>query len=221
MPGSITKTISIVDHAFSPDKDHREILSIEISPSGFSYAILDAAKCRYLVLEQFEPEKGIKVNFQDDDLLLTFLSGQHWVGRSYERVYIGWFSPHLVLLPNEVASYDDQKSLLEFSCNIPDKHTVKSDRLNNMNGFGVYSFPNWLPTLLESFFPFNRLRHSGSICLESMLTMQQTLKEQPDVILYLRESFFDILLLDKSQLVFYQIFPFQHFDDILYLLFMY
>lgn len=219
MGSPFRKATSIVDKDFAPGSEHNEILSIEILPGGFSYAILDSTQYRYMVLEHFVSDEQGHHGHLPYDAWQSFLDQQPWLKHPFLRIHVSWFSPHLVLIPNEIAAFGDQKSLLQFACGIPHDHSVKSDRLNNLNGFGVYSIPNWLLHLIESNFPFYRLRHTGSVCIESMLSTIQLENQHPDVFIHIRRSSFDIILLENKKLTFFQIFTYQQFDDLLYLLF--
>lgn len=219
MSGSFRKSISIVDEIFSPDSEDDLILSMEILPDGLSYAILDTDHYRYLVLEHYTLADNIPGLLMDYDRLQSLFDQIALFKGSFQKAHVAYFSNHLVLLPDNISGFDDQRSLLQYSCQLPDNHAVKSDRLNNMNGFGVYSFPNWLLHLLESYFPFYRLRHTGSIFIESMLSMLHIENQNPDIVLHIRRSSFDIMWLHNKKLMFHHIYSFRQFDDLLYLLF--
>jgi hypothetical protein len=219
MSGPYKITTSVVDKDYSPGLEYNEILSIELLPDGFSYAIMDADRFRYVVLEHVEADRmtGLKaLNYQ---FLQSLIDQLPWLKRSFQKTYIAYFSEQLVLLPGELSGFDDQKSLLQYACRVADDHTFKSDRLNNLDGFGVYSFPSWLLHLLEACFPFYRLRHSGSIFIESMLSLVKLENKCPDLILNVRRFSYDMMWLDNGKLAFYRSFPYQQFDDLLYLLF--
>lgn len=219
MSGPFRITTSVVDNDYAPGSEYNEILSIELLPDGFSYAILDADRFKYVVLEHVEAAEKPAFNALNYQFLHASIDQLPWLKRSFQKTYIAYFSESLVLLPGELSGFDDQKSLLQYACQVPDDHTFKSDRLNNLDGFGVYSFPSWLLHLLEASFPFYRLRHSGTIFIESMLSMIKLENQCPDLVLNLRRSNFDMMCLDNGRLIFYRSFPYQHFDDLLYLLF--
>jgi len=219
MSGPFRKATSIVDKGFSPGAESNEILSIEILADGFTYAILDATQYKYTVLEHFVADEASGIHSLNDRLLQSAFNELPWLTRKYQKVYIAWFSPDLVLLPGEISGFTDQKTLLEYTGQIPDDHAVKTDRLNNLNGFAIYSFPSSVLHLLTSLFPLHRLRHTGSICIESLLSMLQLENHRPDMILHIRKSSFELLLFENNRLIFFQIFNYQYFDDLLYVLF--
>jgi hypothetical protein len=219
MSDSLEKSIRIVDQNFSPESDNKEILSIELLPGGFSFAILDASSFRYQVLmsgvvKGTGPELAGPSRLMAADPEIRSL-----LDRAYLKTTIACFTPRLTLLPNEVFLKEDQESLHRFACNVPRDHTIRIDRLNNMQGFGVYSLPADLVKQLERSFPRHRLWHSGSVLIESTLATARLENWPGDVVLHVRRSIFEVLLLDRKRLVYYNTFRYSEFDDLMYFLF--
>lgn len=219
MPVPPGKTIRIADKDFSPGSDNKEILSIELMPDGFSFAILDANafKYQFLLATMFDEEqKDLSLL---PDRLLADPEIHELLSRKYLKTTIACFTPQLTLLPNELFIKEDQEAMHRFSCSVPLDHLIRTDRLNNLQGYGVYSLPERLVGRLGQLFPEHRLWHSGSALIENMLAASRLEDWPGDVILHIRKSCFEVMLLDKKKLVYFNVFQYRDFGDLMYFLF--
>ncbi len=219
MSETLESSIRIIDRDFSAESENKEILSIELLPGGFSFAILDASTFKYQVLisgvmsrKDNEPS-GPSCLMDADPEIRSLLD------RAYLKTTIACFTPRLTLLPNEVFLKEDQESAHRFACAVPSEHAIRIDRLNNLQGYGVYSLPSDLVVQLERKFPRHRLWHSGGVLIENTLATARLENWPGDVVLHIRRSFFEVLLLDRKRLVYYNAFRYNQFDDLMYFLF--
>ncbi len=219
MYGPLRKTISIVDNDFSPGSPDKGMLSIELLPDGFSFALLDKVLYRYHILEAFQTDKKVESAEEIIELLRSEISINPFLKEPYQQVNIAYYSNPLMLFPEHVCHRQDHEDLFRFACKVPVGHHIKADRLNNLGGYGVYMVADKLRSSLDLSFPAYQMIHAGSALIENMLATLILENQTPDMILHIRRWYFELLMVKDKKLTFYRLFPYQSFEDLLYYLF--
>ncbi len=217
MSGSFRNIIRIGDTSVSEPVENK-ILSIGLRPDGFVFSILDPKQFRYRTLEDFQLTADHPVENYFLHLKL-FLEEHALLKAPFEQVHVSFFTPHLLLIPAEMYHDDDKETLYRFSAEVPLDHIIRSERLNNLGAYGIYSHSHELTELLNVSFDNYRLRHQGSALIESTLAANQLENWQVDVVLHVKPSYFEIILLDNQKVILYHSFEYRTFDDLLYYLF--
>jgi len=218
MSGPFRKTISIVDNTFSPGSERNVILSIELSLDGFSFAILDPQHFRYQMLESFHLAHA----GQADELaaeLEKFIKEHPLLLGSFERINVAWYQPKYTLVPADLFLHAGKDAYHQFCGPTPDYHELKADKLNNLEAYGIFPFPEVLRKKLDFLYPSYRLRHTGTVLIESTLAAFRLGELKADIVLHIKPGHFELMLLEGSRLVFYNSFAYQAFDDLMYFLF--
>ena len=217
MSGSFRNILRIGDTS-GQEPPEKKILSIGLRPDGYVFAILDPINFRYISLEDFEYTPG----HSGHDYLhhLTNFANDHAIfSAPFEKVNISLFTPNLLLIPAEHYQEDHKEYFCQFCSVIPESHTVRAERFNKLDAYGVYHLSLDLKNFLDTRFDNYRLRHQGNALIESTLSNKQLENLQVDVVLHVKRSFFEIVLLDNQKVTLYQSFEYQTFDDLLYYLF--
>ena len=218
MSGPFRKTVSIVDKDFLPGSERNEILSIELSLDGFSFAVLDPRQFRYLMLESYQYEDNIQhPDFPDH--LKAFISDYPLLLGSFERISVAYFQPQFTLVPAELFLHAGRDSYQLFTGKVPEGYELKTDKLNNLDAFGIYPYPVMLRKRLEFLYPAHRLRHSSTVLIETLLSSFRMGELRADLVIYVSKGHFEILLFNGNHLRFYNSFAYQAFDDLMYFLF--
>jgi hypothetical protein len=218
MSGPFRKTASIVDKQFLPGSERNEILSIELSLDGFSFAILDPRHFRYLMLESYQYEPGIPAaDFPGH--LERFISDYPLLLGSFERISVAWFQPQFTLVPADLFLHSGRDSYHHFTGDIPQGYELKTDKLNNLGAYGLYPFPEMIRKRIEFLYPSHRVRHTATVLIENLLSALRLGEDKTDLVLYIHKGHFEFLLFEGDRLVFYNSFAYKAFDDLLYFLF--
>lgn len=219
MSGPIRKTISIVDKDVSPGSYDHIILSVELLPGGFSFALSDSLQLRYYSLEVFQADKPILSQQSIVKLLRSLVKSTSYLQQPYKRINLACFFQPLVLVPGNVHDREEQEAAYQFSCKLPMGHSLRVDSLSRLDAFGIFAIPDDVQSFLDEVFPSNKMVHSGSACIESMISALEYENWHPDMVLHIRSSSFEVILFEKETLRYYKHFPYQDIDDLLYYLF--
>ncbi len=217
MSGSFRNIIRIGDTS-GHEPPGKKILSIGLRPDGFVFATLETPDLRYTTLEDYEYTPG---HSGEDYLqnLANFTHDHAVFSTPYEKVNISLFTPNLLLIPAELYQENHKELLCKFCSVNPENHTVRAEKLNTLNAFGVYLISDDLKNFFDNRFESYRLWHQGTALIESILADKQLENRQMDVVLHVKRSFFEIVLLENKRVILYQSFDYLVFDDLLYYLF--
>ncbi len=218
MPDSLRNTLSIVDDATLSIPGNKKNLSIELLPDGFVFSVMDADRYKFLALEDHRIDQ---VPWEVDPVshLGYFLTKNPLSGKDYRKIIISYYSPHLVLVPAATYNPDEKEAAFSFCTPVPGNHYIWSDRLHVMDGYGIYSIPKDLADFIERMMPGCRIRHYGSGLIENVMASRKLEKWDAGVVLHVRSTHFEILIIREGQLEYYRSFPYREFDDLLFYLF--
>jgi len=218
MSGPFRKTVSLISNTFSPGSERNEILSIELSFDGFSFAILDARDFKYLVLESYNFEEKLNTKTLADQVELLVKEHPLLLG-SFEKVNISWYHPHFTLVPVSLFLHAGKQEYHKFSGPVLPGHEYKTDKLNNLQAYGIYPIPDTLIKKLGFLFHGHKLRHSGTVLIESLLADLKLGVSITDCFIHIRHGHFELLLFEKFRLSYYHAFAISSIEDLMYYLF--
>lgn len=215
----VNKKYSLIDKSFQPGGEERNFASIEISLGGLTYCILDSKHFNYRAIESynFEGEANwenflykIERLIQDNDYLKS----------EFRRVTLLYVSPQIIFIPPALYKESDKTKYLNFNHLLTNEYITCSDKLYNLDAYSVYPLPIELKNTFNKLFPEFRLRHFSTSLIESILYDIRYEGFKADIVLHIQKNHFEVLVFNKdSELVFFNSFIYQTWDDLLYYLF--
>lgn len=218
MSGSFRNKLRLIDDRLLNDQVPRRILSIGFRPDGFVFCVMDVDQFRFMALEQytFDHQPAEDEFFQ---LFSSFKQTHPILGMSFEKVSLSYFSPNLVLIPEALYKPGDETGLFDASTKMPPAGQLMTDSLNILRARGVYMVPAWLTDLGDQFGCDYLIKHDGSVLIENILASQRLENWQADLVLHVKPTQCDIIVLHGEDLKYYQTFSIQAFEDVIYYLF--
>jgi hypothetical protein len=196
----------------------KNFLSIELSPGGLSYCILDSDKFRYNLLESYAFRH--QTDFDQLSMLLEeFVKEKQFLNSSFQRVSISYVSPKAVYVPFELFSYLEKRKYLDFNTYPDDEYDVVVDKLNNLQAYTIYPVHKAVIRKLNYLFPGYRIRHNSSCLIENCLYLVRYGDLRVQLVLHIQKDHFEILVFDNKNLQFCNSFIYQTWDDLFYYLF--
>lgn len=195
-----------------------KILSIGLKPDGFVFAILEEKTFRYILLEDYSyPASHSAADLLHE--LNIFFDANNYLKGPFRQVHISLFTPHLLIIPEDFYHPDHKEMIYGFCAELPQHHKIQIDRLNNLKAYGLYDLPINMESILDSRFDNYRIRHQGTALLEGIIAANQLEQWKVDLVIHVKQTIFEVVLLEKKKVVFYQSFSYKVFDDLLYYLF--
>lgn len=210
-------TSSAFDKAFNKEASQYLGLSIQLSLNGFSFCVLDPSQMKYLGLEAFELNNI--ANYQDlSQLIPEIVRSSDLLGLTYESIKIIIETHKSTLIPHpffDLASSAENLTLL-YS---PAKGDIPADDyLPLLEARNVWFVNDELRKTIAGFFPLASVHHHGSVLIESLLASSKNTDPGNGVYVYVRKTWFDIVILEDDQLLFYNSFRYNAGEDFIYFL---
>jgi len=212
------KAISVSGETGYTGSGKDQFLSIELALDGFSFGIFDSRNLRPLLIESY----NIRVEMLPVQLAVSlheFIIKCTALLSPFEKVNLAWYHQQYTLIPNELYHPLAKEAYHSLCAQSPEGFMVTSDELSNLYAYGIYPFPEILNHKLRIIYPNLRVRHLATVLIEYALTSINLEKGGHDIFLHIRPKHFEVLIFNYKRLVFYNSFPYQAFDDLMYFLF--
>jgi len=218
MHNPIQELYSVHDSGDVLNPSGKNFLSIELSPGGFSYCVLDTEKFRYTLLESFSLHNVTDFD-QQAQILNDFSKNRKFLSSFYQRISFSYVSSKVTLVPTELFTFTGKKHFVDFNTYPDNDFEIKVDKLNNLNAYAVYPFPIGLLRKVNFLFPGCRIRHLASCLIENVLYMVRYGGQTAELVLHIQRDHFEILYIKDQNLSFFNSFNYQTWDDLFYFLF--
>ena len=204
--------LELFDETLDINSTENYELSLQVSPDGFSFCLLDTIRNKFVLLRSFEPDENKYFNY---DKIQELLTKDDFLTRKYKKINIVLPSPKFTLVPAPLFdpakkdeyftfnhSKDDGKSILTNKIPDPDTYIIFSESaqiLDLTNQFypGVLPYHHLKP--LFNFISGNRKNVSGSY-----------------IHLHVEREYFNLIIFNSNLLQFCNSYTYRNISDILY-----
>ncbi|MBE0639341.1 MAG: DUF3822 family protein [Bacteroidales bacterium] len=217
MPYRVTLSNSAFDKAFEKEASQYYGLSIQLSLDGFSFCVLDPLQKKYIGIQSYHFQHMVsngQLNTAINDLIPTV----DLLGLPYESIKILWETHKSTLVPQPFFDAGNHADYLRMNHQIELGDVSLDDHLTILEARNVWLIPDIIRNSLKKYFPSAVIHHHGSVLIETLLTMNKNRDDGNGVFVYVRKTWFDIVVVSGNQLVFYNSFRYQAKEDFIYFL---
>lgn len=221
MSSNIIRLYSYIDKALFKAGSHQSdfkkdyILSIQIALDGFSFTILDQDKNKYLALEKYTIQEIDNYVLLCEDLNKV-LDSIDVIKRRFNRVIVLFEGNKSALVPNPLFDENAIDQYLKFNYKVDSDEVILYDKLINLQAYNVFAIPQQVRELIKNKFVNYSICHFSSSLIESLLIKHKNQEIPKRIFINVRESSFDIVVLEDSKLAFFNSFPFRTKEDFVY-----
>jgi hypothetical protein len=214
------KNISVVDESFDINASASYHLSLEVFNEGFSYAILDTLRNKYIALrsQPFDSKAGLPVTEQ----LRTTLDRDIYLNRRYKSACLVYSTPDASLVPASVYAEDKRESLYRFSNPFSDDLKLITNRPDSMDARIIFSIPEVILNLFEGQQTEYRIMHQSWPFIDKKAIEARDPGEETAVSALIYPSFLDIVVFRNGKLELFNSFRYKSARDLIfYILYVY
>jgi hypothetical protein len=204
------------DSAFDPARSEQFCLAVQLGTDGIAFCVLDNLTNDFLVLEHWTFRKPVEEHTLAGHVR-RFAEQHEWLLNGFKRTDILVVTDRYTLVPAALYDSSQMRSYLEFNQDIDDRATVCTDHLRQPDARSVWAVPAELEQDLRRIFPNMRLHHHTSSLIERTLAVHKN-KPGKKVVAHIQQGFFDLLIIEGSQLLLCNTFRYQTGEDFLYYL---
>ena len=187
-------------------------LSIEVSPDGFSFCLLDTIRNKFVLIRSFEPEEN---KYFNADKVNEIITRDDFLSRRYRKVNIVMPSPKFTIVPAPLYDPGKKDEYFTFNHLMNDGNIIISNRLNDPDAFLVFSVSKQVSDLISSFHPGVLPYHQVKPLLNNIAHSRKNVNGNY-IHLHVEREIFNLIIFDHNLMKFCNAFKYRNITDILY-----
>jgi hypothetical protein len=207
--------IYIIDESVDANLTLTYQLIIRKAEHQITIAILDSVRNKYILLKEYLFDSKWSLQNQLEVFKSDILKDDILNNR-FKTVSFMYETKSSVIVPETLFDKNKLDLFFDFNQDIEPCDRLLWDKLNNAGAILIYSMPAQLMTAMESVFPNIKYFHHGTSMIENTLIQNKNRNSPPKLYININHSFFDIIILESSQLKLFNSFDYKSEDDFIY-----
>lgn len=213
MTASLNPYLSQFSEEFDAEKSSQYRMAIQFSLDGLSFVLLDS-KTKALVGAAFYQSDQ---STDDDELFLYLervLASKKLNDRHFQSVACIFDNRFCTLVPKALFNEGDLSKYLDFTFQVPEGFVIGTERIENADCYNVFTYPKALQDKVLANWRNAQIMHSSSLYINKVLESQPATSVSVNV----RNNDFDMIILKKGKLKFFNNFKYNTKEDFAYFL---
>ena len=204
---------SFCDSSLEKNKSDSYHLSILASRDGFSFAILDPYRSRYLAYSHV-PFTMLPDDRDLPDLFEQKLKDEELMGLDYDTVYCIICSNKSTLLPAGLFQKEKIRSYFEFNHDLGDLDELHANYLKHLDAYLVFSVYHEIANVFARYFPKTKIFNQATPFIEDALLRKDV--STGLVSASFQSGYFDIIYTRGKELILHNNFTYRSPSDLIY-----
>jgi hypothetical protein len=213
-------TFILHDQYFDPDAGRISSyfcqLFILVGQESLQYCILDTEKNTFNALADYRLPATAKSPEMFYTELDSMMAEEERLVKKYPSVIVGLDTPWHTLVPSALYDSSQLTKYLEFNFSLPEHCQVKTDRVEEIDAYNIYGFPQGLKNVILKHYGDAALVHRSSALIRALYRQHQINADPSSVYVNVRDEYIDITCFEGNRLAFFNSFPCRSKEDILY-----
>jgi hypothetical protein len=204
--------LELFDETLDINSTENYELSIQVSPDGFAFCLLDAIRNKFVLIRAFEPEENKYLN---PDKINEIITRDDFLARRYRKVNVVMPSPKFTIVPAPLFDPGKKDEYFTFNHLMNDGNIIISNRLTDPDAFLVFSVSKQVTDLISSFHPGVLPYHQVKPLLNHIVHSRKSVNGNY-IHLHVEREFFNLIIFDHNLMKFCNAFKYRNITDILY-----
>ncbi|MGC1391904.1 MAG: DUF3822 family protein [Bacteroidales bacterium] len=204
--------LELFDETLDINSTENYELSIQVSPDGLSFCLLDSIRNKFIMIRSFGPEEN---KYFNADKIGELLRNDDFLGKRYKKVKYVMTSPKFTLVPAPLFDPGKKVEYFTFNHNLEEGNIVLADKTNDPEVFLVYSVSKSISEVMNSFYPGIFPHHHIKILLDHTSSTRRRVMGNY-IHIHVEKDFFNLIVFDKNILKLCNSFVYRNISDILY-----
>ncbi|NCO63634.1 MAG: DUF3822 family protein [Flavobacteriales bacterium] len=198
------------------DINNHQELSIQVSLSGLSFCILQRDSNTISIIKHIEFEKKLNP-FDALDRIKHVFNTEDALKNNFKSVHVTHVNELSTLVPKALFNEDNLADYLKFNSKILKTDFITFDEIALNDSVNVYvPYVNINNFIYDTFGSFT-YKHFSTILIENILAIDKN-SESQKVYVHVESNHFEIVILDKGNLIIYNTFEYSNEEDFMYYL---
>jgi hypothetical protein len=190
-------------------------LSVQVSPEGLAFSILDTIRSKYVLIRSFEPDDNKYITAEK---LSDLISKDDFLTKRYKKVHVVMPSPRFTMVP--VPLFDPAKKETYFTLNhtVNENEVVLSNKVPEPDSFIVFSALKSLVNICTQFWPEVHPYHHLKPLFNQVSHRSRSI-DGYYIHVHVEREFVNMLVYDHNSLKLCNSYNYRNISDIMYYVF--
>jgi len=204
--------LELFDETLDINSTENYELSVQISPDGLSFCLLDSIRNKFVLVRSFGADEN---KYLSADKISELLRNDDFLTKRYKKINCIVPSSKFTLVPTPL--YDPAKKDEYFSFNhiLEEDNIVLSDKTSDPDAFLVFSVSKPIIELINRFYPGVHPHHHIKLLLEHTSAIRKRVNGNY-IHAHVERDFFNLIVFNNNILKFCNSFAYRNISDILY-----
>src|ERR1035437_6300528 len=204
--------LELFDETLDINSTENYELSVQISPDGLSFCLLDSIRNKFVLVRSFGADEN---KYLSADKISELLRNDDFLTKRYKKINCIVPSSKFTLVPTPL--YDPAKKDEYFSFNhiLEEDNIVLSDKTSDPDAFLVFSVSKPIIELINRFYPGVHPHHHIKLLLEHTSSIRKSVNGNY-IHAHVERDFFNLIVFNNNILKFCNSFAYRNISDILY-----
>src|SRR5450759_585359 len=204
--------LELFDETLDINSTENYELSVQISPDGLSFCLLDSIRNKFVLVRSFGADEN---KYLSADKISELLRNDDFLTKRYKKINCIVPSSKFTLVPTPL--YDPAKKDEYFSFNhiLEEDNIVLADKTSDPDAFLVFSVSKPIIELINRFYPGVYPHHHIKLLLEHTSSIRKSVNGNY-IHAHVERDFFNLIVFNNNILKFCNSFAYRNISDILY-----
>ncbi|MGC6429261.1 MAG: DUF3822 family protein [Flavobacteriales bacterium] len=200
----------IDEHLLTQQKIENCHLSLEIGLNNITWLVHDNNEV--LAIEKILGPLSVIENI---------LSDHTYLNKKYKSTNICILNNKNTFIHYSLYQAKNKNNYLSLNHNKTEKLNVLTDKIESISCYNIYGVPKAMESIVETYFTNATVRHQNTSIIINLLNQYKN-SDKKKIALNVNEKDFQLIIIEKNQLIFFNNYVFHHANDFIYhLLFAY
>jgi len=204
--------LELFDETLDINSTENYELSVQVSPDGFAFSLLDTIRNKFVLIRAFEPEEN---KYFNADKVNEILNTDDFITRRYRKVNLVMPSPKFTIVPAALFDPGKKDEYFTFNHLSNDGNIIISNRLSDPDSYLVFSVSRPVVELFSSFYPGVQPYHQVKPLMSHLSHSRKSINGNC-IHIHVEREFFNLIVFDHNQMKFCNSFKYRNITDILY-----
>ena len=187
-------------------------LSIQVSPDGLSFCLLDSIRNKFVMVRSYGPDDN---RFFNSDKIREFLKNDDFLTKRYKKISCVMPSPKFTLVPKPLYDPGKKDEYFTFNHILDDENIILTDKTTDPDAYLVYSVSKPIWELVRSSYSGVTPHHHIKVLLEHNSAVRKSIAGNY-IHAHIERDYFNLFIFSNNVLKFCNSFTYHHNSDILY-----
>jgi len=204
--------LELFDETLDINSTENYELSIQVSPDGLSFCLLDSIRNKFILLRSFGAEENKNFN---SDKISELLHKDDFLTKRYKKVNCVMSSSKFTLVPSALYDPGKKDEYFTFNHNLEEDNNILVDKTGDPDAFLVFSASRSITQVMNSYYPGVYLHHHIKILLDHTCSTRKSISGNY-IHVHIERDFFNLIVFNDNALKFCNSFVYRNISDILY-----